>query len=157
MYSLLCCCVCMYLFFFSSRRRHTRCALVTGVQTCALPICEEDQDEGDDHCLVDGVADALRSALGVEALVASDHRGDEPEDPGLGQRGVDVGQLHERREALEVRAGRDLLDHHVRSEEHTSAPQSLQRITSAVLHFQKKKRHTCAMHIIRLNYTALVQ
>src|SRR3546814_1422507 len=26
------------LFFFSSRRRHTSCALVTGVQTCALPI-----------------------------------------------------------------------------------------------------------------------
>src|SRR3546814_6548531 len=25
-------------FFFSSRIRHTRCALVTGVQTCALPI-----------------------------------------------------------------------------------------------------------------------
>src|SRR3546814_5465902 len=32
--SLLCCYVCC----FSSRRRHTRCALVTGVQTCALPI-----------------------------------------------------------------------------------------------------------------------
>src|SRR3546814_18197719 len=29
--------MCMF-FFFSSRRRHTRCALVTGVQTCALPI-----------------------------------------------------------------------------------------------------------------------
>src|SRR3546814_4788363 len=28
----------MCIFFFSSRRRHTRCALVTGVQTCALPI-----------------------------------------------------------------------------------------------------------------------
>src|SRR3546814_3673972 len=28
---------CLFLFFFSSRRRHTRCALVTGVQTCALP------------------------------------------------------------------------------------------------------------------------
>src|SRR3546814_5800544 len=28
----------MFIFFFSSRRRHTRCALVTGVQTCALPI-----------------------------------------------------------------------------------------------------------------------
>src|SRR3546814_3911581 len=28
----------MSRFFFSSRRRHTRCALVTGVQTCALPI-----------------------------------------------------------------------------------------------------------------------
>src|SRR3546814_3159885 len=41
-------CLCVYLvlfvavfFFFSSRRRHTRCALVTGVQTCALPICRE--------------------------------------------------------------------------------------------------------------------
>src|SRR3546814_3210385 len=28
-----------FIFLFSSRRRHTRCALVTGVQTCALPIC----------------------------------------------------------------------------------------------------------------------
>src|SRR3546814_3596067 len=33
MLSLSFCC------FFSSRRRHTSCALVTGVQTCALPIC----------------------------------------------------------------------------------------------------------------------
>src|SRR3546814_7399611 len=29
-----------FFFFFSSRRRHTRCALVTGVRTCALPIYE---------------------------------------------------------------------------------------------------------------------
>src|SRR3546814_9540256 len=39
-------CMCSYwlvvvCFFFSSRRRHTRCALVTGVQTCALPICTD--------------------------------------------------------------------------------------------------------------------
>src|SRR3546814_9296657 len=34
----LCCRNNMDFFFFSSRRRHTRCALVTGVQTCALPI-----------------------------------------------------------------------------------------------------------------------
>src|SRR3546814_11911213 len=33
------------MFFFSSRRRHTRCALVTGVQTCALPICLADADK----------------------------------------------------------------------------------------------------------------
>src|SRR3546814_3688806 len=33
---MFCCSV--ICFFFSSRRRHTRCALVTGVQTCALPI-----------------------------------------------------------------------------------------------------------------------
>src|SRR3546814_2043945 len=39
---MICICVtflsCIFCFFFSSRRRHTRCALVTGVQTCALPI-----------------------------------------------------------------------------------------------------------------------
>src|SRR3546814_7084075 len=32
---------CYSFFFFSSRRRHTRCALVTGVQTCALPIFDD--------------------------------------------------------------------------------------------------------------------
>src|SRR3546814_7501420 len=31
----------VFLFCFSSRRRHTRCALVTGVQTCALPIWDD--------------------------------------------------------------------------------------------------------------------
>src|SRR3546814_5542729 len=34
--------MCQVLFFFSSRRRHTICALVTGVQTCALPISASD-------------------------------------------------------------------------------------------------------------------
>src|SRR3546814_3631139 len=32
----------VFFFFFSSRRRHTRCALVTGVQTCALPIYRQE-------------------------------------------------------------------------------------------------------------------
>src|SRR3546814_6464933 len=36
------------LFFFSSRSRHTRCALVTGVQTCALPIFEVRAQAGED-------------------------------------------------------------------------------------------------------------
>src|SRR3546814_13106807 len=46
-------CVC----FFSSRRRHTICALVTGVQTCALPVTNGSADTGEDvngfcsHCL----------------------------------------------------------------------------------------------------------
>src|SRR3546814_7501092 len=35
-----------FFFFFSSRRRHTRCALVTGVQTCALPISLDVTDKG---------------------------------------------------------------------------------------------------------------
>src|SRR3546814_949170 len=34
-------------FFFSSRRRHTRCALVTGVQTCALPISADSREDVD--------------------------------------------------------------------------------------------------------------
>src|SRR3546814_5464546 len=52
-------------FFFSSRRRHTRCALVTGVQTCALPISERREDHRPWHVSglapqfgVDEVADA---------------------------------------------------------------------------------------------------
>src|SRR3546814_197754 len=40
-YVVLISCLLFFFFFFSSRRRHTRCALVTGVQTCALPIYAE--------------------------------------------------------------------------------------------------------------------
>src|SRR3546814_9417803 len=36
-----------FFFFFSSRRRHTRCALVTGVQTCALPILRDVNEQLD--------------------------------------------------------------------------------------------------------------
>src|SRR3546814_9723521 len=39
------CCNWFFFFFFSSRRRHTRCALVTGVQTWALPICRRRMQE----------------------------------------------------------------------------------------------------------------
>src|SRR3546814_20608413 len=38
--------------FFSSRRRHTSCALVTGVQTCALPICMRNRHEAVDGSTV---------------------------------------------------------------------------------------------------------
>src|SRR3546814_2630411 len=40
---IICLFVSFLFFFFSSRRRHTRCALVTGVQTCALPISHLDE------------------------------------------------------------------------------------------------------------------
>src|SRR3546814_6225317 len=52
MYSVF---VCLDFFFFSSRRRHTRCALVTGVQTCALPISAllgDVYDAGATHFLI---------------------------------------------------------------------------------------------------------
>src|SRR3546814_3461178 len=51
------------LFFFSSRRRHTRCALVTGVQTCALPI-SPDKTAGEAVLAVPGWS-AQRVALRI--------------------------------------------------------------------------------------------
>src|SRR3546814_10002612 len=59
-----CCCalvLVLMLYFCSSRRRHTRCALVTGVQTCALPIskfvgqriCGRGETAITDPCLVE--------------------------------------------------------------------------------------------------------
>src|SRR3546814_2018742 len=47
----------MIFVFFSSIRRHTRCALVTGVQTCALPIS-----------LLDEAAIARIEASGIQAV-----------------------------------------------------------------------------------------
>src|SRR3546814_12083760 len=59
-------------FFFSSRRRHTRCALVTGVQTCALPIYA-DSGYGLETELADPdpelVAAAAAASDAVEALL----------------------------------------------------------------------------------------
>src|SRR3546814_17240722 len=58
----------MFLFFFSSRRRHTRCALVTGVQTCALPIYfTSDSPGANDNA--SGVAGTLEAAR-----ILSQHR-----------------------------------------------------------------------------------
>src|SRR3546814_6376903 len=62
-------------FFFSSRRRHTRCALVTGVQTCALPIFQDYLKEpgvGTDIILRD--ADQTKEALpGILAEARSEN------------------------------------------------------------------------------------
>src|SRR3546814_8111621 len=49
-------------FFFSSRRRHTSCTLVTGVQTCALPICRAGENESIARFSPDGSAIAFISS-----------------------------------------------------------------------------------------------
>src|SRR3546814_579676 len=80
------------LFFCSSRRRHTRCALVTGVQTCALPICQrvgelllESALAPSDAPLQVGDADggAGDHAEGAEQVAVGDrgHQGAEDEAP----------------------------------------------------------------------------
>src|SRR3546814_3664595 len=55
--------MCVY-FFFASRRRHTRCALVTGVQTCALPISAGEEGLA---------AGEIARRLGVQQSTLSDH------------------------------------------------------------------------------------
>src|SRR3546814_2077128 len=56
-------------FFFSSRRRHTRCALVTGVQTCALPIYS--------------ISARIMALMGAEMLFFPTAIGSEPYDADL--------------------------------------------------------------------------
>src|SRR3546814_6730810 len=70
------------LVFVSSRRRHTRCAVVTGVQTCALPICQGGKD-----MQVEPTAGACR----IDLLL----QGAEP-DAGLPQTGDHLDQVRQR-------------------------------------------------------------
>src|SRR3546814_1219195 len=58
------------VFFFASRRRHTRCALVTGVQTCALPISEGAGALALRGCSFTGI----HKAVGIEIDPAADRR-----------------------------------------------------------------------------------
>src|SRR3546814_3852639 len=62
-----------FMFFFSSRRRHTRCALVTGVQTCALPI----------SALLDLAAStsAIAEVRGLGAMIAVEFHHPEDKTP----------------------------------------------------------------------------
>src|SRR3546814_18324089 len=59
----------VYCFFFSSRRRHTRCALVTGVQTCALPISRREVVRADQHSA--GARDQTVNRAAFASAIAS--------------------------------------------------------------------------------------
>src|SRR3546814_6537386 len=67
----------LFFFFFSSRRRHTRCALVTGVQTCALPIYRK-YNIPDEPLFVD--MDGLKFPFFEEDIIRSRPAVDDPDD-----------------------------------------------------------------------------
>src|SRR3546814_7692417 len=69
------CCWTVCVFFFSSRRRHTRCALVTGVQTCALPISLDFRYAIGLVTLVDVERDPLRFRFRLAASPVTRHLG----------------------------------------------------------------------------------
>src|SRR3546814_10204503 len=62
-------CVCVF-FFFSSRRRHTRCALVTGVQTCALPISDAKLTDALERadCWIDSARPVIKAYLELDQI-----------------------------------------------------------------------------------------
>src|SRR3546814_3097707 len=130
-------CILSATLICSSRRRHTSCALVTGVQTCALPIYRV---RGPNVVVTQGAphrvtqlklrsgAEALRQEYEhlpsprVAVLVGGNNRYYTLDDEWM--RGF-VAQL------------RQMVDRSGRSEEHTSALQSLMRISYAVFLFKK--------------------
>src|SRR3546814_8072666 len=61
-------------FFFSSRRRHTRCALVTGVQTCALPISNFTFHEKVGFKVLGDYVDSANAPISDENVVAFRNR-----------------------------------------------------------------------------------
>src|SRR3546814_5664295 len=131
-------CVAVYAFFFSSRRRHTRCALVTGVQTCALPIFAA--EDADFFGARPQNADRAARLAGVHHMLGCG--GDDPAARGVVDRaGAEIpavevaGDDHGARGGVAPRHFGDdiarLFRAEVRSEEHTSELQSLMRISYA--------------------------
>src|SRR3546814_10701367 len=130
----------MYCFFFSSRRRHTRCALVTGVQTCALPIYRR---------IMLIAVPALGSLLVEPIYVLTD-------TAVVGRLGtVPLGGLALASTVLNTLVwvfnflsyGTTVRVAVRRSEEHTSELQSLMRISYAVFCLKKHKQITHNMSI----------
>src|SRR3546814_5957498 len=105
-------------FFFSSRRRHTRCALVTGVQTCALPIW--------------GIAcDARENGRGARGKKCFDQSLESFHK--LGTLDIAPPDSHKR-----IAETGQVPHSALRSEEHTSELQSLMRNSYAVFCLKKK-------------------
>src|SRR3546814_7211414 len=139
--------MCLVGFFVSSRRRHTRCALVTGVQTCALPICRRRVlhsrwiSRRKWQAIVHyGAVRIGKSDVEVEATQL---RPGELED--VIDAGTALGAIGRVREVFFelhfVIFGGCIPPQAYRSEEHTSELQSIMRISYAVFCLKKKKNN----------------
>src|SRR3546814_6615999 len=131
-------------FFFSSRRRHTRCALVTGVQTCALPIFS---------CTATATCSRIRAASARRSPCAQELVAEPLRPPSGGSRRLprNTPPYDIVRSALPRASRRHLSERDARrgflalpssperSEEHTSELQSLMRISYAVFCLKKKR------------------
>src|SRR3546814_10100316 len=120
--------------FFASRRRHTRCALVTGVQTCALPISPQPVVAPlfKDNRRLQNVTAEMLERCAVSVFKRTD---------------IDDAMTHVRddvifagRGAMWLRYENEDGEQKVRSEEHTSELQSLMRISYAVFCLKKKNK-----------------
>src|SRR3546814_3372516 len=127
------------MFFFSSRRRHTRCALVTGVQTCARPISAVNaQDMAFDRALSNGVT-TIQILPGSTPIFAGRSVVVKPvRAPTVWGMKVTGGI-----QGFKMACG----ENPKRSEEHTSELQSLMRISYAVFGLKKKKHKSSTPHI----------
>src|SRR3546814_3609391 len=117
-----------FVFFFSSRRRHTRCALVTGVQTWLFRSPAQGAERGKRvrHLRQVRIREPRRIGEGPRRIV---HR------RGRGGEGAARARRHDRR----GHRGQYRDWARARSEEHTSELQSLMRISYAVFCLKKKK------------------
>src|SRR3546814_10018191 len=140
-------------FFFSSRRRHTRCALVTGVQTCALPICGFllAQPAGREPLLYDFFVQTPRrrgdpAQLDFHPILADFGTATQEFHIGIGAVAVPgtVAGLFAIHEDLASLPMTRIVS--PRSEEHTSELQSLMRISYAALRLTKKTQQAQRPH-----------
>src|SRR3546814_3491241 len=139
---------CGVVFFFASRRRHTRCALVTGVQTCALPICrqypgaERRVSGHEDDPAADGIEEGKRLIrLGGEKGLSLAERLQDRFHRLTWRTPIHTLRLRGRYPLKLIAVPEDPFFGDVarRSEEHTSELQSLMRISYAVFSLKKKQ------------------
>src|SRR3546814_2199084 len=124
-------------FFFSSRRRHTICALVPGVQTCALPICTITYNPRDGVFTV-SIADDLAGVSREVRFQDPAHRTDF--DPAIRpvREVPDLAGFNYLAAADGDNGSTSSFFYQRRSEEHTSDLQSLMRISYAVFCLKKQ-------------------